>query len=132
MYSLLALGLVLLCLGGLFEAVMDKINFHYDNSIFANLQNQQFYNPRLSWRNKYKPNQLVPKYPGSTTIFVALTDAWHSAKLLMHLFTFSGCFLIAISFTDWRIILAAFVTGRILFGIVFELTFKYILENDRI
>lgn len=130
MYSILILGLVLLCVGGLSEAVMDKINFHYDRSIFKSLKNQQFFDPRLSWRNKYKPNQLVPKYPGSTTIFVSLTDAWHTAKLIMHTCLFLGLFLIAISLPNWPLILIAFGAGRILYGITFELSFKYLLEND--
>lgn len=129
MYSLFVLGLLLLCLGGASEAIMDKIMFHYDRSIFKSLKNQIFFDPNLSWRNKYKKNQLIPKFPGSTTIFVSLTDMWHLAKLAKHLFTFGGLFILAFnSVTNWELF-SVFVVGRILYGLSFELTFSKLLEK---
>ena len=82
---------------GLSEAVMDTLQFHYYKSPFAKY-NHQFWNPQLSWRNKYKKGDpsLGPKFPGSTTIFVSLTDGWHLFKLLRNLFLFVGLCLIAI------------------------------------
>ena len=129
MYSLIIFGILLLCLGGVSEAIMDKINFHYDTSIFIDLKNQDFFNPRLSWRNKYKKNQLIPKFPGSTTVFVAWTDCWHLAKMFMHLFTFGGCYILSLSIDGMWELLSIFVIGRIFYGLAFELTFSKILNK---
>jgi hypothetical protein len=68
---------------------MDTLQFHYNKSRYATKSNQQFWNPKLSWENKYKRGAdgallrpLVPRFPGSTTIFAWTTDAWHLAKTL--------------------------------------------------
>jgi len=71
---------------GLFEGLMDKIMFHYEKSIFCGFKNQQFYNPYISWRNKYKDDLKTPKFYGSTTFLVFLTDAWHLFKWLKNRF----------------------------------------------
>lgn len=72
--------LILPILYGFFEGLMDKINFHYDSSRFSNYQNQSFFNPTISWKNKYKEDLKTPKFKGSTTWLVFTTDAWHLFK----------------------------------------------------
>ena len=47
------IGFLLFILSGMFEAVMDKLQFHYEQSIFKNFKNQLFWNPDVSWKNKY-------------------------------------------------------------------------------
>lgn len=75
--SVLAFGLA-----GLFNGVMDTLQFHYESSIFP--RGSLFWNPAISWRNKYKngDSSQGPRFPGSTTIFVFLTDGWHLMKTL--------------------------------------------------
>lgn len=44
---------------------MDKLQFHYDRSIFSEFKNQQFWNPEISWKNKwepYKPKTSIGKF----------------------------------------------------------------------
>ena len=48
------IGFLLFVLAGFCEAVMDKLQFHYDMSIFKNFKNQLFWDPKISWRNKYE------------------------------------------------------------------------------
>lgn len=64
-------------IAGAMNGAMDKLQFHYGKSIFP--KGSQYWDPKLSWRNKYKNGDVNqgPKFPGSTTIFVWLTDGWH-------------------------------------------------------
>tara|TARA_R100000988_G_scaffold85680_1_gene48553 strand:- start:479 stop:859 length:381 start_codon:yes stop_codon:yes gene_type:complete len=119
------IGLILTMFAGLSEAVMDTLQFHFYKSPFAKY-NHQYWNPQLSWRNKYKKGDpsLGPKFPGSTTIFVSLTDGWHSFKLLRNLFLFVGLCLVAIPCLNINYIIIYFITARILYGISFQLLFK--------
>ncbi len=66
---------------GFLDGTIETISYHYYNGFktrFPNA-NDQFWNPELSWRNKYKNGDptLGPKFTGSTTFFAATTDAYH-------------------------------------------------------
>ena len=79
-------------IAGACNAIMDTLQFNFDNSIFKN-RTPNFWNPKKSWVNKYsqplEPYRkkwyyfgiVTPKFkesfPFSTTILVSLTDAWH-------------------------------------------------------
>ena len=67
---------ILIFLAAMSEAIMDNLQFHYYKSIFSNRKSQQFWNPLISWSNKYKngDKNLGEKFIGSTTVFVGLTD----------------------------------------------------------
>ena len=43
---------------GLFESIMDKLQFHYDKTPFKYFNNQIFWDPKISWRNKWKDGEL--------------------------------------------------------------------------
>ena len=84
-------------LAGMCNAVMDKINFHWDESIFKGSKFEQWANPLYSYRNKWKnkSNSLHgEKFLGSSTIFVWTTDLWHFSQSFMISFfqarSFSG------------------------------------------
>ena len=81
---MLVLGLICFTLMGISEAVMDTLQFHFFKSKFSNFKKQLFWDPTISWKNKYKngdPKQ-GPKFSFSTTLLVGLTDGWHFFKLL--------------------------------------------------
>ena len=65
-------------MAGAFNGVSQDLLFHYNEfeSTFPTA-NAQFWNPELSWTNKYKNGDPLQgaKFPGSTTIFVGTTDA---------------------------------------------------------
>ena len=121
---LIVVGILLVAISGIFEAVMDKLQFHYGKSIFKMYKKQQYWNPKLSWTNKYKDDLKTPKFLCSTTCLVFLTDAWHFFKFLRTLVRFSGLILIGFnSATIWMVILLSLV-ARIILGLTFQYFFK--------
>lgn len=118
---------------GMFEAVMDKLNFHFEKSIFKGLANQQFWDPTLSWRNKWKlgVKKNGEKFPLSSTVLVFTTDAWHFAKFLRNLCVVAAI-LLAWRFVTLTELLVWTTVGRILWGVSFEYCFKNIFEKQKI
>ena len=120
------------CFGiaGLCEAIMDTLQFHYESSIFYCFKKKYFWDPKISWYNKYKNKDPLagPRFPGSTTLFVGLTDGWHFFKLLRNLFIVIGVFILlyAIVGPIWALIYV--VVARVVFGLVF--TFFYYILGD--
>jgi hypothetical protein len=114
--------LILFTFSGIFEAIMDKIQFHYNKSIFP--KNSLFWNPELSWKNKYKDDLKTPKFFGSTTFFVIFTDAWHLLKSLSKYFIIGGFILVGYYNLLWYII-PFYIYNRI----IFELFFRYFLSR---
>lgn len=99
--KLIIISLILTFLAGFANGVMDTLQFHYPESVFADYDNQEFWNPDISDRNKYAtdnfnrltsaPDNLYYKladlkykeaFPLSATLFVSLTDGWHLTKLI--------------------------------------------------
>ena len=107
MILLTILGLLFVAASSIAEAIMDKIQFHYDKSIYSqDKYKQTFWNPNLSWVNKWKDNSAKEeKFLGSSSIFVFTTDAWHLFKFFRNTFLFIGLHLL--SFGSMNIILAA-------------------------
>jgi hypothetical protein len=129
--------LFLLFLAGALNATMDVLSFRYKTSIFSKYTKlQAFFNPQESWVNKYKDNNpnLGPKFFGSKTFLVFLTDAWHLAKMLMiTLFTLSIVFYNPIIVTESIFVN---IVGNLLllhsaFSLSFELFFSKILIKKK-
>lgn len=71
--KLMILPLSLYVLAGAANGVMDASTHHYTQFKQTwNIQNDQYWNPAISWTNKYSS-----KMPD------ALTDAWHLSKSIM-------------------------------------------------
>lgn len=64
---------VLVFASGAFEGVMDHLQFHYDKP-------NQFWNPDISWTNKYKNHDPAQGKTFAGKYFVAATDGWHLMK----------------------------------------------------
>lgn len=69
---------------GFLDGTIESISYHYSNGFKLRCPNanDQFWDPSLSWKNKYKngdPN-LGPKFAGSTTGLVFTTDAYHMLR----------------------------------------------------
>lgn len=83
------LYIALLFISGAANGIMDDLQFHYRDTVFSKLKNERFWNPAISWTNKYAHDKegkiikpLRPKYWGSTSYFVFTTDAWHLFKFI--------------------------------------------------
>jgi hypothetical protein len=124
------IGFLLFVLAGFCESVMDKLQFHYDISIFKNFKNQLFWDPRISWRNKYKNGDPLKgeSFFLSKSLFVGITDAWHFFKLLRNLFSFSGIYFIFAPCVTTTSCLLFVIFARILYGVSF--TFFYNILED--
>lgn len=79
-YLLAAIALLLVAYVA--KAAIDNLTHQAGNSIFEKWG--KWFDARTSWLNKYKPGSWeagapVPRFLGSTTVFVWLTDFWHAA-----------------------------------------------------
>lgn len=131
MVTVTFLSLLLLAIMAAANAVMDKLWFHYDRSIWADSEHRQFWDPRRSWKNKYKADGKTPRYPGATTWLVWLTDGWHMAKTI-----FTACMAAIPTLWTvhawalpwwWGVII--WLTARWIFGAVFHAFFHDVLEK---
>ncbi len=76
---------ILIILAAICNSIMDITTFHYSTSIFSKY-NAQFWNPSISWTNKYidhDVNKGMRKFFGLFDISVVFTDSWHLFKSLM-------------------------------------------------
>jgi O-antigen ligase len=119
---------------------MDTLQFHFHSSIFSCFKNKFFWDPKISWYNKYKNKDPLagPRFPFSTTLFVGLTDGWHFFKLLRNLFIVIGIYsLININKNNKFIIFFILITSIIVlftkerasffllvFGVMIYITFS--------
>lgn len=88
------LPLALLCISAIARAMHDTLRDHYSSTwIHAIIQRRGWHrldnwlDPAKSWRNKYKPAPgdvvpITPRFPGSTTWMVWITDADHFTRML--------------------------------------------------
>ena len=129
------ISILFFILAGICNAIMDKINFHWDESIFKDSRFEQWSNPLYSYKNKWKnkSNSLDgERFPGSSTIFVWTTDLWHLAQSLMiSFFILGGIFyadgLIDVYETQWINTVIDFIIFRIVFSLTFELFWSIVL-----
>jgi hypothetical protein len=116
------------CFGiaGICEAVMDTLQFHYESSIFYCFKKKYFWDPKISWYNKYKNKDPLagPRFPFSTTLFVGLTDGWHLFKLLRNLFVVIGVFILLYAIVGFIWALVYVVVARVIFGLIFTLFYN--------
>ena len=120
------MGFLSFVLASICEAVMDTLQFHYISSIFKNFENNIFWDPEVSWRNKYKDGdpKKGPKFLFSDTLFVGITDAWHLFKLFRNLFIFLGVFFLLLQFTTFWISVIVTIALRLFFGFGFTVFYE--------
>jgi hypothetical protein len=130
-YTLSAI-LCLFMLAAFFNSLMDVLQFRYSKSIFAQHgMNQEFFDPDLSWKNKWQNGnpEEGEAYPGSSTVFVLFTDAWHLFQFLM--FTCFEVIILILIHKIWKLKWYAyallFLGMKFLFGLTFELFFSRVL-----
>ena len=125
------IGVVLLfVIAGVSKAVQDTLAHHYSTSVFkdATKFNYLFWNPKKSWMNKYKISDgeldlQKERFLGSTTFFVALTDAWHLFQLL-HINSLIIGAAVAGNLMEWWVLILLVVVYRN----IFELFYRWILR----
>lgn len=114
--------LLMFFLAGIAEAHMDTLQFHFYRSRF-NSFNHAFWNPEISWKNKYKLRdpRYGAKFPGSTTIFVFITDGWHLMKFFRNIFIFTGLFFALYqNYSNLTNIIIITLLSRTVYGVGFS------------
>ena len=120
---------LLFVVAGVANAVMDKVQFHFDKSMFRTFANQQFWDPGVSWRNKWKNGNKEDgeKFWGSSTVFVFTTDAWHLFKWIFTHSLFIGTVLAA---TGGSYKMVLYLYPLLIFQkFIFQIVFKRALGN---
>lgn len=125
MYQLIAAG-ILTAIAGAARGLADLVQFHYYKlpERYQEQKKQQYFNPNISWTNKYKNNnpQGGPKFLLSTTFLKPLTDFW---SLMQMIYKHAPLIAAALLFQG-----NVWTTGIIYiglaccFGIGFKLTYK--------
>jgi hypothetical protein len=119
-----------IALAAICNAIMDVISHKYDSSIFSEF-NPQYWDARISWRNKYVNGQVHfgRKYilPG-IKLHVAFTDAWHFFKSLMICLLILA--IVSFEYTSTLESLIHFVSLGILWNVVFVLHYTKLLNNN--
>lgn len=119
------ISLILISLAAFLNASMDKCFNMFDSSIFNTSKfNQNFWNPSISWKNKWKngDRNQGEKFFGSSTFLVWLTDGWHLLKMVFLL-------SIIISIILYKPLFSIVIDGLlliILWFIIFELSLKFL------
>ena len=90
------LSVLFFALAGIGSALMDTLQFHWSTFRWKDKVNEQWWNPFLSWRNKYvdgDPKKGL-KYKGWLGWMSNFLDAWHFIKMTsIFLLAFSAlCF----------------------------------------
>lgn len=126
----LTIGIIFILVAGAAEGVKDKLNFHYDKSIFSNW-NQRFWNPFYSWRNKYIDKDPLKGESFRGKYFVATTDGWHLMKFIDRWCGYLGIFFIIFSFNNQNLLVhllyafsVIFIGRSLTFNLVWKLTNK--------
>lgn len=120
---MISLGFIVIA--AISAAIMDKVQFHFYESIFKNFP--KFCNPETSWKNKYKEGTTIPKFFGSTTFLVFTTDLWHLAKFIAII-----SFILAIVF--YKVQFSLGMDFTILFTVysgIFELFYSKLLIKNK-
>ena len=116
--------LILMYLAGLAEAIMDILNHRFSSSIFKDF-NEHWWNPEISWKNKWKDYDHTKgeAFIGSSTVFVFITDAWHFFKFLKNTFI-CGAIISPLDLDLWDFILA-FVIIKVVWRVSFECHYRF-------
>lgn len=94
LFGLIA-SLFFFMLAAVCNALMDTIQFHWYKFRWNNKVNPLFWNPAISWKNKYINGNPIDglRFKGIFGFMANFLDAWHLFKMLMII-----CFALSIVF----------------------------------
>ena len=116
--------ILLLVIAGICNSIMDVLENKFNTSIFSNYKNQNWINPVLSWKNKWKNGDpdKGEKFLFSSTALVCLTDLWHLSKFIMLM-----CLSLSIIFYQELFGIYDFIIFYCVFTIVYQIFLSFIL-----
>lgn len=122
-----------LCLtftAGMFEGTAEALKFHYDRVDRKLSLNDSFWDPEISWRNKYKNGDPAQgeRFTGSSTTLVWTTDGYHAMRFGRNACIMTG---MSLKFGDkqkWYEylleIIAYYLSYQLGFTVTYDLIFK--------
>lgn len=126
-------SLGLLGVAGLSDGMLETIQHHYGTfKAKFPAANDQFWNPQISWKNKYRNwdnGDNRPAFPGSTTIFVATTDAYHALRAIKKNSIMAAVVINVGSPQKWWHYLIDFATHTLMYQAGFYLTYSIIFKQ---
>jgi len=113
------LSIILFLLSAGFEAAMDFLQFRY-------IKRNYFWNPQLSWMNKWDYSRVPrrEKFPLSSTVLVFLTDGWHLMKWCRNRCIDGMIFIVTLNTFDVWDAFWITIAIRSMYGIIFEFLFR--------
>ncbi len=113
---------IFVLIAGIAKAIMDTLQFHFSNSIFANL-NKQWFDPSVSWENKYTMARWFPD---------TFTDCWHESQAVFLFFIFAAMIFFQPIFNYWKLprwvnLILDLILLRAIFGFGFVLFYNFLL-----
>lgn len=122
--------LFIIFISGFSEGIMDLLQFHYHSSIIKKFKNNLFWDPSISWKNKYKDGdpKKGERFLFSTTLLVSLTDGWHLFKLIKNILIFIGVSAIGYLSINFIILVILIIISRSFYGLGFSISY-YLLKN---
>jgi hypothetical protein len=117
----LAITIGLIIIAAIAKAIADTLIHHYTTSIFK-YKDEQFWNPYISWQNKYVNGDESQGLKSTTIlgiripVFVPFTDAWHICNSTML------CSLLALPLFYQEQL--PYYLDYIAAGIIYNITFK--------
>ena len=126
-YSIIGTCLLISASG---KAVMDSIRSCICTTVFRKWEGNKWIDPAVSWLNKYKNNdpKQGPKFIGSTTVFVFVTDLWHFSQFIFLRFFFSIPILYSFCHPIISWVVDYFIMS-VIFGILFEVIYKILCKK---
>ena len=108
---------VLVFVAGTAEGVMDGLQFHYDG-------NNPFWQPDISWRNKYKNKDPQQGKTFAGKYFVVATDGWHLMKFTRNATLFTAFTLKLGEKKKWWVYIVEGVSYWVINRIGFNISYK--------
>lgn len=108
------IGYILIALSAVCNALMD----HSAKGTFLG-----WWDKNTSWKNKYKNGdpRKGPRFFGSTTFLVWLTDGWHLLQMLFLNTLFLGLIMVG---SPFKSVFLSFIIIVIGWKIIFEITYR--------
>lgn len=117
------ISLPFVIVAALCKSIMDKIQFHFNESVFNKLK---WFNPAESWKNKWKDGDKSKgeAFLGSSTIFVMFTDAWHLFGSIQRLMWIFAIVLYKPTINWWADGMILMASHMIVFHVLFTYAFR--------
>ena len=113
-------------IGGFADGGAEALKWHYDQ-VDARLNlNDQYWNPQVSYRNKYAGGITAngAKFPGSTTYLVWTTDGYHMMRMVRNVSITGAIIFHPYQKKKWHKYLIDFVGHMVVYQAGFALSYN--------